>query len=292
MVDTTSAVAARPLLVFDGDCAFCSSAVEQLRDRVQVRRRLPAVAAPRPRRPRTERGCLPAGRAVAPGRRARRRAEAVPSAISCAERPAMVDPRSRRWTARCARGRRARLSRDRRQPAPAARWHARAASCRRARRRSPDPCGLTPPTTAPPLRGPVLSTQGWRDVAFLHWVVATGRRTTPAPRRDRARHGGRAHVRRPRRFRDAPCRRGTWSGDPLARELPRDQRPAVLARPPGPAGRRVPEPGRRAARVLPRSPVRVPRARIPGPGCASRPRGAARRGAHGAAGPTEASPVV
>ena len=30
---------------------------------------------------------------------------------------------------------------------------------------------LDTPDTAPPLRGPVLSTQGWRDVAFLHWVV-------------------------------------------------------------------------------------------------------------------------
>jgi predicted DCC family thiol-disulfide oxidoreductase YuxK len=35
MADAAPVVAARPLLVFDGDCAFCSSAVEVLRDRVR-----------------------------------------------------------------------------------------------------------------------------------------------------------------------------------------------------------------------------------------------------------------
>jgi predicted DCC family thiol-disulfide oxidoreductase YuxK len=32
--ESTPLVAARPVLVFDGDCAFCSSAVEFLRDRI------------------------------------------------------------------------------------------------------------------------------------------------------------------------------------------------------------------------------------------------------------------
>ena len=32
---TTPLVATRPVLVFDGDCAFCSSAVELLRDRIR-----------------------------------------------------------------------------------------------------------------------------------------------------------------------------------------------------------------------------------------------------------------
>ncbi|GAB3206320.1 DUF2071 domain-containing protein [Marinactinospora endophytica] len=30
---------------------------------------------------------------------------------------------------------------------------------------------MTPPPVAPPLPGPVLLTQGWHDVAFLHWAL-------------------------------------------------------------------------------------------------------------------------